>query len=232
MAKRARPPMTVVTAVAPYVDGPAGVHGVLGQAGVALCELGAMAGFEPTVLDDIAGLSTDALSYGVLALFNIGETPFSKKQKKTIVESWRKGRLAILGVHAATDACHTWEDYGDLLGARFDGHPWTQSFDITVVDRVHPSTAHLPATWHWHDEIYLFKSLRPDAQVLLEVASTFDMSVPEARRPDIGMPLAWTVAEGNARTFYTALGHFPGAWETPPYLKHLAGGLEWLLGGG
>ena len=46
--------------------------------------------------------------------------------------------------------------------------------------------------------------------------------------PDCGFPLAWTVEDGAARTFYSALGHFPGAWETPAYLQHLAGGLAWL----
>jgi type 1 glutamine amidotransferase len=30
--------------------------------------------------------------------------------------------------------------------------------------------------------------------------------------------------------FSTSLGHFPSAWESPPYLRHLAGGLAWALG--
>jgi type 1 glutamine amidotransferase len=30
--------------------------------------------------------------------------------------------------------------------------------------------------------------------------------------------------------FSTSLGHFPGAWETPAYLRHLSGGLQWALG--
>ena len=29
--------------------------------------------------------------------------------------------------------------------------------------------------------------------------------------------------------FYTALGHFPGAYEDVRFLGHLYGGLEWLL---
>ena len=29
--------------------------------------------------------------------------------------------------------------------------------------------------------------------------------------------------------FSTSLGHFPGAWESPVYLRHLAGGLGWAL---
>jgi type 1 glutamine amidotransferase len=58
------------------------------------------------------------------------------------------------------------------------------------------------------------------------------MTVPGARRPAAGFPLAWCFTEGAGRVFYTSLGHFPGAWETPPYLRHLHGGLTWLLGDG
>jgi hypothetical protein len=120
-----------------------------------------------------------------------------------------------------------------LVGARFDGHPWTETFDIDVVDDSHPSTKHLGAVWRWHDEVYLFRDLRPDARILLRVAEDqLDMSVPGARRPPIGFPLAWCFSEGAGRVFYTSLGHFPGAWETPTYLGHLHGGLAWVLGDG
>ena len=85
-------------------------------------------------------------------------------------EAWRDGGLRILGVHSATDANHGWPEYGSMLGARFDGHPWTQDFAIDVVDADHPSTAHLGTRWQWHDEVYLFADLRPDAQVLLRLA--------------------------------------------------------------
>ncbi len=126
----------------------------------------------------------------------------------------------------------SWEDYGSLVGARFDGHPWTETFDIDV-DVSHPSTRHLGAVWRWHDEVYLFRDLRPDARVLMRVAEgQLDMGVPGARRPSIGFPLAWCFAEGAGRVFYTSLGHFPGAWETPDYLRHLQGGLAWVLDNG
>ena len=136
----------------------------------------------------------------------------------------------MLGVHSATDASHTWPEYGAVLGARFDGHPWTQDFAIDVVDTEHPATAHLGARWEWHDEVYLFRDLRPDARVLLRLAEDqVDLAAPGGRVPDCGFPLAWSVEDGAARTFYSALGHFPGAWETPAYLRHLAGGLAWLV---
>jgi hypothetical protein len=56
-----------------------------------------------------------------------------------------------------------------------------------------------------------------------------DMAAPGARRPDHGHPLAWCRTEGSARSFYSALGHFPAAWETPAHLRYLDGALGWLL---
>jgi len=222
--------MWIVTQVAPYADGPAGVHGVLGQAATALRQLGEAAGLAPVVVDDVRDLSPIQLGAPcVLAIFTIGETPFSADQRAVVFESWQAGRLGLLGVHSATDACHTWPEYGSMIGARFDGHPWTQSFTIDVVDPTHPATAHLGATWDWHDEIYLFRSLDPEARVLLRLAEDqVDLAVPGGRVPECGFPLAWCHGQGGGRTFYSALGHFPGAWESPAYLRHLAGGLAWL----
>jgi type 1 glutamine amidotransferase len=224
--------MLIVTQVAPYADGPAGVHGVLGQAATALEQLATMHDLDPTVTTDVADISPDRLAGArVLALFTIGETPWSPAQKEAITTSWGQGKLRILGVHSATDANHLWPEYGALLGARFDGHPWTQDFAIDVIDDTHLATAHLAEKpqWHWRDEVYLFADLRPDAHVLLRLAEDqVDLTAPGGRVPDCGFPLAWTVEDGPARTFYSALGHFPQAWETPAYLQHLAGGLAWL----
>jgi hypothetical protein len=222
--------MVILTQVAPYLDGPAGVHGVLGQAAAGLSELAELGGLAPVLIDDVRSVAPETLaSAHVLGLFTIGETPFSQPQRDAVTAAWRAGDLRVLGVHSATDACHGWPEYGSMVGARFDGHPWTQPFAIDVVDHDHPATAHLPSRWDWHDEVYLFRALRPDARVLLRLADDqVDLSVPGGRVPDCGFPLSWCHTEEGGRSFYSALGHFPRAWETPEYLRHLAGGLAWL----
>jgi type 1 glutamine amidotransferase len=222
--------MLIVTQVAPYVDGPAGVHGTLTQAVTALSELAELAGLSPVAVPDVQDLAPDRIAGArVLALFTIGETPWSDDQKRAAHEAWAGGGLRVLGVHSATDASHTWPEYGQMLGARFDGHPWTQDFAVDVVDHGHPATAHLDDQWPWHDEVYLFRDLRPDARVLLRLADNqVDLSVPDGRVPECGFPLAWCIEDGGSRSFYTALGHFSLAWELPVYLRHLAGGLAWL----
>ena len=224
------PRLFFVTHVAPYRDGPAGVHGVLAQAATAMVELAGRHGLDPVPVADVARLpATDLRRGGVIGLFTIGETPWSDEQRNALVESVRSGALAVLGVHSATDACHGWDEYAALVGARFAGHPWTTTVDV-IVDTDHPATNHLPTTWRWHDEVYLFRELRPDARVLMRVADDqLDMGVTGARTPECGFPLAWCFAEGAGRVFYSALGHFPHAWEQPAYLRHLDGALEWLL---
>jgi len=221
-----------VTQVAPYRNGPAGVHGVLDQAAIGVAEVAELHGLEARRIEDVRAIDAETVHDArALALFTIGETPWSDEQQAAILDSVRAGRLALVSIHSATDACYSWDDYGALVGARFDGHPWTQTFVAEVLDPSHPSCAHLGAEWQWHDEVYQFRDLRPDAHVLLRVrAGELDLTAPGARPPSFGYPLAWCFAECDGRVFSTSLGHFPGAWESPPYLRHLAGGLEWALG--
>jgi uncharacterized protein len=221
-----------VTQVAPYADGPAGVHGVLDQAAVGVGQVAELHGLKPQRVDDVRELSAAALGDArALALFTIGETPWSTEQRAVLLDRLRAGRLSVVSIHSATDSCYAWDDYGKLVGARFDGHPWTQTFVADVLDPAHPACSHLGAAWKWHDEVYQFRDLRADAQVLLRVRDgELDLSAPGARPPTFGYPLAWCFGEGEGRVFSTSLGHFPGAWETPAYLRHLSGGLGWALG--
>ena len=221
-----------VTQVAPYADGPAGVHGVLDQAAVAVAQVGEMQGLEPHRIDDVRMLPDAGIRNArALALFTIGETPWSASQRALILDRVRAGALSVVAIHSATDSCYGWVDYGALVGARFDGHPWTQTFTADVLDPSHPSCGHLGDAWHWHDEVYQFRDLRPDAHVLLRVHDgELALDVPGAHPPSFGYPLAWCFTEGEGRVFSTSLGHFPSAWESPVFLRHLDGGLAWALG--
>jgi uncharacterized protein len=224
-------PLLFVTQVAPYADGPAGVHGVLDQAAVAVAQLAELQGLDAHRVDEVRALGGGAIDGArVLALFTIGETPWSTDQRARITDCVRAGTLSVVAIHSATDSCYEWEEYGVLVGARFDGHPWTQTFTADVLDPSHPACAHLSAEWTWHDEVYQFRDLRPDAHVLLRVRDgELDPEAAGACAPSFGYPLAWCFREGAGRVFSSSLGHFPSAWESPAYLRHLHGGLRWVL---
>ena len=226
-----------VPQVAPYREGPAGVHGVLAQAGAGVHQIAELHGLAPRTVADVRELVlADLAAARALALFTIGETPWSDDQRQVIVDRLRAGELAVVAIHSAADACAAWEAYGAVVGARFAGHPWTQTVDLDVCDPHHPATAHLGSTWRWHDEVYQFRDLRPDAHVVLRVpVDQLDLTAPGSAPPEFGFPVAWCHDEGAGRVFTTALGHFPAAWESPAYLRHLQGGLTWALatrGGG
>jgi type 1 glutamine amidotransferase len=224
--------LVFVTQVAPYTSGPAGVHGVLDQAAVGVAQIAEIHGLRARRVDDVRDLTpADLEAASALALFTIGETPWSEPQRATILERLRAGDLAVIAIHSATDACYGWPDYGTVVGARFDGHPWTQTVALDVLDKTHPATAHLDGgPWQWHDEVYQFRDLRPDARVLLRVADgELDFSAKGASPPPFGYPLSWCFTEGAGRVFSTSLGHFPAAWESPAYLQHLSGGAQWAL---
>jgi type 1 glutamine amidotransferase len=225
-----------VTQVAPYRDGPAGVHGVLDQSATAMEELAGMVGLGFGRVTDVGHLSdADLSSAAVVALFTIGETPWSEHQRTVLVDRVRSGASTILAVHSATDACQGWAEYGRLVGARFAGHPWTTTVSLDVRRPEHPAVSHLGSTWTWHDEVYLFADLRPDADVLLtarpeELGPTGTPGGPPPATAHDGYPLSWCFTEGAGRVFSTSLGHFPHAWEDTDYLRHLLGGLRWLRG--
>ncbi|MCH8807681.1 MAG: ThuA domain-containing protein, partial [Planctomycetes bacterium] len=47
----------------------------------------------------------------------------------------------LIGIHAATDCFYQWDEYGQTIGAYFDGHPWHEKVAIRVEDPAHPLTA-------------------------------------------------------------------------------------------
>jgi type 1 glutamine amidotransferase len=223
-----------VTQVSAYRDGPAGAHGVLDQSATALASIADSAGLAFRHVTDVRAVALpDLAAVRVVALFTIGETPWAVEQRAALLDGVRSGSLSLLAIHAATDSCYGWDEYGTLVGARFNGHPWTQDVDLEVLEPGHPALAHLGTRWRWHDEVYQFRDLRPDARVLLRVdPAQLDLGAPGVAAPDFGFPLSWCFTEGLGRVFSTSLGHFPAAWESVTYLRHLAGGLSWALGTG
>src|SRR5690349_12546765 len=84
-----------VAQVAPYRDGPAGVHGVLDQAAVGIAQVAEMHDLRAQRIDDVRELTAETIRDArALALFTIGETPWSTAQRDAIVEQVRAGRLA------------------------------------------------------------------------------------------------------------------------------------------
>jgi len=127
-----------------------------------------------------------------------------------------------VGVHSASDTEYDWGWYGDLVGAYFRDHlPLPVERTVTVADRAHPASAHLPERWTRTDEWYAFQTdPREHAHVL--------MSLQDGVMGD--HPLAWCQDYQGGRSFYTALGHTEASWAEDAFLTHVQEGVRWAAG--
>jgi type 1 glutamine amidotransferase len=190
-------------------------------------------GFDTTATDDVSMVTRDNLTrFDAVVFFTSGELPMSDAQKAALLDFVRSGK-GFVGIHSATDTFYEWPEYGLLLGAYFDGHPWHQEVTLQVDDRSHPATASLPASFRLNDEIYQFRNWsRTSVHVLLSLdTSSIDTNAPGVNRTDGDFALAWTRTEGRGRVFYTALGHEAAVWQDARFQQLLVGGIRWAMGG-
>lgn len=187
---------------------------------------------EIVATEDVAMLTAEALrNFDAVLFFTSGELPLQDSQKRGLMEFVRSGK-GFAGVHSATDTLYNWPEYGELIGARFNGHPWVQQVTLDVEDPAHPAVAHLAPGFSIHDEIYQFRDFsRGHARVLLTLdPHSVSLAAPGVNPGTEDFPLAWCRNFGAGRVFYTALGHFESTWRDPRFMKMLAEALRWVTG--
>src|SRR5207248_4398930 len=86
--------------------------------------------------------AANLLNFDAVYFFTSGELPLSDQQKADLLDFVRQGK-GFGGSHSATDCLYTWPEYGDLIGAYFDGHPWAQEAAVDVEDPEDPIVGHL-----------------------------------------------------------------------------------------
>jgi type 1 glutamine amidotransferase len=168
-------------------------------------------------------------NFDAVFFYTTGELPISDVQKADLLAFIRGGK-GFAGSHSATDTFYKWKEYGDLIGAYFDGHPWHQKINVIVEDKKNPATKGLGDSFEITDEIYQFKG--PYSRNKLHVLMRLDMSsvTKPGKRGDQDNALAWTHEYGKGRVFYTALGHRDEVWRDPRFQQHIIGGLRYVLG--
>ena len=222
-----------VTDVSPYLaaDGTpslAGAHHCLPSAVTTAAQIAQVHGLSFRHCASVRDLAvSDLATARLLMLFTIGETPWSAAQRTVIEQRVRAGELGFAALHSASDSAYQWPAYGEFIGARFAGHPVTGTLPVLVADDSHPATRHLPRSWPFPEEFYLFSDLAEDRHDLLSIqfGRGHDGTGGEV------LPLAWCIERGPMRSFYTALGHFGAAYENVDFVRHLGGGVSWVLAG-
>ena len=81
------------------------------------------------------------------AIFFLGhrDVPLDAQQKADLLSFVKDDGKGFVAAHTATTAFLDWPEFGELLGARYDGHPWNTAYGSVInEDPAFPATKHLP----------------------------------------------------------------------------------------
>jgi type 1 glutamine amidotransferase len=168
------------------------------------------------------------------AIFFLGhrEIQLTDVQKADLLSFVKDEGKGFVAAHVGLTALESWVEFGELLGARYDGHPWnTATGSIINEDPKFPATKHFAPVFTFTDEFYQAKEFsREKIRVLLRLNVAKMPSNPELHRTDGDFPLAWAKTYGKGRVFYSSLGHAASTWDNRDVSQMYFAALKWALG--
>lgn len=228
----------------------------------ALEQLGKSTGaFETVISDDPAYFEPEALKqFDTVILLSPTQDFFMPPKKGKNVPKFSKEELewlkarhnrlvdnlvdyveaggGLMGIHAATDACYGHEEYGEMMGGYFWGHPWNAKTQVTIVvedpehETIKPVFAGIES-FELVEEIYQFQPepySREKLRILLHLDPERSAKVKGLKRKDNDYPVAWVQKVGEGRVFYSSIGHNDHIYANPLMLKHYLAGIQFACG--
>ena len=165
------------------------------------------------------------------AIFFLGhrDVPIDEAQQKELLAFVHDEGKGLVAAHTALTAFDSWPEFGQLLGGRYDGHPWHAPGTVINEGADFPATRHFPPTFSISDEFYQAKDFSPaGARVLLRL----DVSKmpPHAELRNRDFPLAWAKTYGKGRVFYGSFAHDAATWDNRDVALMYFEALKWALG--
>jgi type 1 glutamine amidotransferase len=167
------------------------------------------------------------------AIFFMGhrDVPLDDKQKAELLSFVRDDGKGFVAAHVGLTALESWPEFGELIGARFDGHPVVGPGSIINEDPSFPATKHFPARFDFNDEFYQAKDYSRDKiHVLLRLDLANVPASDGLHRPDKDYPLAWAKMYGKGRVFYGSFAHANNTWDIRDVQQMYFEALKWSLG--
>ena len=167
------------------------------------------------------------------AIFFLGhrDVPIDEQQKRDLLKFVRDDGKGIVAAHVALTAFESWPEFGELLGGRYDGHPWNEAAGTIINEGADfPATRHFPATFAFSDEFYQAKEFsRTKSRVLLRLDVSKMAPNPENHAKDGDWPLVWAKTYGQGRLFYSSFGHDAGVWDNRDIQQMYFEAIKWAL---
>ena len=160
------------------------------------------------------------------------DVPLDDKQKAELLAFVRDEGKGFVAGHTALTAFESWPEFGELIGGRYDGHPWGSAPGAVINEAPDfPATKHFPATLALTDEFYQPKDFsRSKARVLLRLDVSKMPSNAEYHGANGDLPLAWAKTYGKGRVFYASFAHDAATWENRDVRQMYFEAIKWALG--
>jgi type 1 glutamine amidotransferase len=170
--------------------------------------------------------------FDAIFFFGVREIELTAEQKDDLLSFVRDDGKGFVCAHAGATAFFSWPEFGEMVGGRFDEHPWgIIKAPVMVEDPKFPGMTHLPAAFDHIDEYYQIKGFsRANTHVILGLdVSHLDMKMPLVHHQDSDWPLAWARMYGKGRVYYSALGHDPSTWDDRAVQEMYFEAIKWAL---
>ncbi|MGO4211084.1 ThuA domain-containing protein, partial [Terriglobus sp. YAF25] len=170
--------------------------------------------------------------YDAIFFFGVREIDLTPGQKADLLSFVHDDGKGFVAAHSGATAFFSWPEFSEMLGGRFDEHPWgITEAPVIVEDSKFPGMTNLPGSFGHIDEYYQIKDFsRSKARVLLRLdVSALDKNAPLVHHKDDDFPLAWAKMYGKGRVYYSALGHDPSNWDERTVQEMYYQAILWAL---
>lgn len=212
------------------------VHDNIPNSIKALESLGKENGFQVVAEEDPAVFTEDNLKkYDVIVFSNTNNEVFDTDDQRVAFMRYTQAGGGFVGIHSASGTERQWQWFKRLLGGTFLWHEPYQKFTVNIINKNHPSLAHLPEKWEKEDELYYLKELNLDLNILaVNDISTLTIPDKHSRKKPTTFgnvfPSVWSQEFDGGRQWYTSLGHNNEDYKDPAFRKHILGGIISVIG--
>jgi type 1 glutamine amidotransferase len=157
------------------------------------------------------------------------EIDMNAKQKEELLAFVRNGH-GFVAAHTGLTAFESWPEFGEMLGAQYEGHLYTGPAKVINESPAFPIVKHLSAEFEYNDEFYKAKTFSRDKIDVLLRFNPASVTGNNTLAQDGDYPLAWVKRYGQGRVFYGSFSHGTELWDRRDIQLMYLEAIKWSLG--
>jgi type 1 glutamine amidotransferase len=152
--------------------------------------------------------------------FKSADGVLTEGQKSKLLETVRRG-TGVVAIHASYYSFVEWDQCRQIYGAKFIDHDEVDiMIEVRMVDRNHPVTRGLPASFEAHSELYQSTPLSADCHLL---------AVAREKGTETEYPSVWTRKYGDGRVVTILPAHWPDAYRSKHFQRLIVQSTSWAM---